>query len=72
MLGGYGDLIFQFGMFDETERDFFNLQCDSAVNYIKKKDFYSAFKVSCRLVVIAQTVSESALANSPRYLHTPE
>ena len=45
MLGGYGELVFQFGMVDENEREYINQQCETAIHYIRKKDFYSAFEV---------------------------
>jgi hypothetical protein len=45
MVGGYGELAFQFGMVDENEKAFINTQAVTAVDYIKKKDFFSAFKV---------------------------
>ena len=45
MLDAYGELAFQFGMVDENEKDYINQQCEAAVHYIQKKDFYSAFEV---------------------------
>ena len=45
MIGGYGEMLFQFGLVDENERDYINLQTETAINYIQNKDFESAFKV---------------------------
>lgn len=45
MLGGYGELAFQFGLIDENEKAFVNAQNEMAISSIQKKDFYSAFKV---------------------------
>lgn len=46
MVGGYGELAFQYGLLDENEKAFVNSQCDDAVASIKQKDFLTAFKVN--------------------------
>ena len=45
MLGGYGELAFQFGLLDENQKAFVDEQTSQAINDIKKKDFKSAFEV---------------------------
>lgn len=45
MVGGYGDLLFQFGLVDEMQKAFFDKETATAISYIKNKDFYAAFKI---------------------------
>ena len=45
MIGGYGELAFQFGLLDENQKAFVNEQSTMLLKYIEKKDFYGAFKV---------------------------
>lgn len=45
MVGGYGELAFQFGLADESQKKFINEQCESVVSAIQRKDFMTAFKV---------------------------
>ena len=45
MMGQYADLMFQIGMLDEKQRDYFQAQSDKAVAFIKDKKFYDAFLV---------------------------
>ena len=45
MLGGYGDLAFQFGLLDENQKNFVDSQTAIAIASIARKDFLAAFKV---------------------------
>ena len=45
MVGGYGELAFQFGLLDENQKLYVDQQCETAVASIREKDFYNAFKV---------------------------
>lgn len=48
MLGGYGELAFQFGLVDENQKAFIESQCDDGISSIQKKDFFAAFKVKIK------------------------
>ena len=45
MFGGYADLVYQFGMADENQRDYIQKVSDQAVQLITSGDFLGAFKV---------------------------
>ena len=45
MVGGYGELAFQFGLVDEIQKAFIDSQTNSAIASIQKKDFLAAFQV---------------------------
>ncbi len=45
MMNAYADLVFQFGMADENQAAYICLRPNTAVQYIKAKWFYDAFKV---------------------------
>ena len=46
MFGGYGDLLYQFGMVDENEKAFIDNKTAEGVNLMEKGDFYGAFLVN--------------------------
>lgn len=67
MLGGYGELAFQFGLLDENQKAFVDSETMKAINSIKKKDFYGAFKVSLDLhayTAVPDYVWQSQVENS--------
>ena len=45
MFGGYADLVYQFGMADENQRDYIQKVSDEAVQMITQGNFLGAFKV---------------------------
>ncbi len=45
MMNAYADLVFQFGMVDENQAAYIFSQTNTAVQHIKAKQFYDAFKV---------------------------
>ena len=45
MFGGYAELVYQFGMADEIQRDYIQKASDQAVQLITQGDFLGAFKV---------------------------
>ena len=45
MFGGYGDLMFQFGMVDENEKAYIDNATQQGIDYMKQKKFYEAFLV---------------------------
>ena len=50
MMPQYGDFMYNIGMLDEEQRDFFNKYADLAVLDIKNKNFRGAFEVrQCEL-----------------------
>ena len=65
MVGGYGDLLFQFGLVDENEKSFFDSQTELAISYIQKKDFFSAFKVIIIGEVIIIGASLTTFSSTP-------
>ena len=42
---GYGDFLYQIGLLDEIDRDYFNKQSELAVNLINQKKWIKAFEV---------------------------
>jgi len=46
MVGGYGELAFQFGMIDENQKAFIETETQLAISHIQSKDFFGAFKVT--------------------------
>lgn len=42
---GYGDYLFQIGLLDENQRNFFNQEEQKAVQLIAKQQFFEAFKI---------------------------
>lgn len=46
MVEAYGALAFNFGLVDDNQKEFIELQCKSVVESIDMKDFMAAFKVS--------------------------
>ena len=42
----YGDFLYQVGLIDEKDRDYFKSQGDLVVNLIKEKKWHKAFEVS--------------------------
>ncbi|KAI2801658.1 hypothetical protein BLOT_009472 [Blomia tropicalis] len=44
-MGNYGDYLYQIGLLDERERDYFNMEQSKAVQYIDNRQFYKAFQV---------------------------
>jgi vitellogenic carboxypeptidase-like protein len=45
MLPAYADYLFNIGMLDENQREYFRSGCDQAVSLIKAGKFTEAFKV---------------------------
>ncbi|XP_064401479.1 probable serine carboxypeptidase CPVL [Halichondria panicea] len=45
MMNAYADLVFQFGMVDENQAAYIFSQTNTAVQHIKAKQFYDAFKI---------------------------
>jgi vitellogenic carboxypeptidase-like protein len=50
MFGGYGDLMFQFGLVDENEKAHIDNETAIGVEYMRKKEFYQAFLIFDRLM----------------------
>ena len=50
MMDGYADLVYQFGMADENQASYIKSQTTTVVGYIKKGQYYDAFKVLFALV----------------------
>ena len=46
MMPQYADFMYNIGMLDEAERDYFQGYAKQAVDYIKNKEFGKAFDVS--------------------------
>ena len=51
MIPCYGDYLFQIGLIDELERQYFKSETEKAVYYISLKDWTSAFEVYLRNVL---------------------
>lgn len=45
MMPHYADFLFQIGLFDEGQRDFFQSYANIAVEHIRNKEFTKAFEV---------------------------
>ena len=48
MMPQYADFMYQIGMLDESQRDYFQKYALQAVTYIKQKNFKAAFEVTLR------------------------
>ena len=65
MVNGYGELAFQFGLLDENQKTFVNMQTKSAVDSIKRKDFLAAFKVNINVLYpLSLTICIDFMCNS--------
>ncbi|KAM4873798.1 putative serine carboxypeptidase CPVL [Thomomys bottae] len=45
IIGGYAEFLYQIGLLDETQKKYFQQQCDECIKYIKAKNWKKAFEI---------------------------
>ncbi|XP_003430729.1 probable serine carboxypeptidase CPVL isoform X2 [Ornithorhynchus anatinus] len=45
LIGGYADFMYQIGLLDEKQREYFQKQCDEILKHIKKGNWIKAFEI---------------------------